>query len=104
MSHEPSAPDTPSCSRRVFLESALLAAGAGALPRLFELRAEADEPGKPTAALHPLDPLSKSEMADAVKVLREDRKLGDSYRFVSAVLLEPPRQVVHDHKPGRPIP
>jgi primary-amine oxidase len=43
-------------------------------------------------------------MADAVKVLREGQKLGDSFRFVSCVLLEPPKQVVRDHEPGRSIP
>jgi primary-amine oxidase len=85
------------------LETALLSAAAGALPHLFEQRAEgADE--KPAAAGHPLDPLSKAEMADAVKVLREDRKLGDSFRFASCALLEPPKEVVRNHKPGRPVP
>ena len=59
---------------------------------------------KPAATGHPLDPLSKTEMADAVKLLREGRKLSDSFRFVSCVLLEPPKQVVRDHKPGRPVP
>src|SRR5262249_31806090 len=105
MSHEHSAPETPSFSRRGFLGTALLTAGAGALPRLFEQRSEgAGEKEKPAAAGHPLDPLSKAELADAVKVLREGRKLGDSFRFVSCALLEPPRQVVQDHQPGRPVP
>jgi primary-amine oxidase len=105
MSHDHSAPDTPSFSRRGFLETALLTAGAGALPRLFEQRSEgADEKEKPAAARHPLDPLSRAEMIDAVTILREGQKLGDSFRFVSCVLLEPPKQVVRDHKPGRPMP
>src|SRR5262249_14262896 len=105
MSHEHSAPDTPSFSRRGFLESALLTAGATALPRLFERRSEAaDEKEKPVEVGHPLDPLSKAEMADAVKVLREGRKLADSFRFVSCLLLEPPKQVLRDHRPGRPVP
>jgi primary-amine oxidase len=103
MSHEQSASELPAFSRRGFLETALLTAGAGVLPRLFEQRAEgADE--KPAAAVHPLDPLSRAEMADAVKVLRVARKLGDNFRFVSCVLLEPPKQVVQDDKPGRPAP
>lgn len=105
MSHEagdfPS--DKSSFSRRGFLETAVLAAGAGALPRVFERHAEAEDRGKPAdAARHPLDPLSKEELAEAVKVLREERKLADSYRFVSCVLLEPDKQVVRDHKPGSP--
>jgi hypothetical protein len=62
MSHEHAAPDTPSFSRRGFLEAALLTAGASALPRIFEQRAEGvDE--KPAVAAHPLDPLSKAELA-----------------------------------------
>jgi primary-amine oxidase len=105
MSHEHSAPDTPAFSRRGFLHTALLTAGAGALPRLFEQRSEgADEKEKPAAAGHPLDPLSKTELADAVKLLRESGKLGDGFRFVSCVLLEPAKQVVQDHRPGRPVP
>ncbi len=104
MSHDHSAPETPSFSRRGFLQTAFLTAGAGALPRLFEQRSEgADEKDKPGAAAHPLDPLSKAELADAVKILREERKLGDSFRFVSCVLLEPTKQVVRDHTPGQPI-
>jgi primary-amine oxidase len=105
MSHDPSAPQTPSFSRRSFLETALLTAGAGALPRLFEQRSEgADEKENAAATAHPLDPLSKAEMADAVKILREGQKLGDSFRFVSCVLLEPAKQVVREHKLGQPLP
>src|SRR5262249_10221535 len=105
MSHKQPTSDTPSPSRRGFLETTLLAAGAGALPRLFERRVQAAaNTEKPAPARHPLDPLSAAEMADAVKILRERKKLGDSYRFVSCVLLEPAKQVVLDHKPGQPFP
>ncbi len=105
MSHDHSAPETPSFSRRGFLQTAFLTAGAGTLPRLFEQRSEgADEKEKPAAAGHPLDPLSKAELADAVNILREGQKLGESFRFVSCVLLEPTKQVVRDPKPGQPIP
>lgn len=93
-----------SFSRRGFLETALLTAGAGALPRLFEQRSEAAQENEKPAAQHPLDPLSKREMADAVKILRDGQKLGDGYRFVSCVLLEPPKQVVREHKPGLSFP
>src|SRR5262249_40597731 len=62
MSHEHFAPDTPPFSRRGFLETTLLTAGAGALTRVFEQRSEgADEKQKPAPG-HPLDPLSKAEM------------------------------------------
>src|SRR5262245_28524361 len=106
MKHDRSTSNKRSLSRRGFLETSLLAAGAGALPRLFERRAEAAEPkAKPASApRHPLDPLSASEIEQAVKILREAKKLGESYRFVSITLDEPAKQVVLAHKPGQPLP
>src|SRR5262249_31957632 len=53
---------------------------------------------------HPLDRLSSAELADSVKVLRDTRKLGDSFRFASCSLLEPTRQVILEHKPDRAVP
>src|SRR5262249_19478607 len=105
--HPPSRSETSPFSRRGFLQGAVLAAGAGALPRLFErpLRAADGEPAPPAAApAHPLDPLPAAEMAGAVKILRETRQLADSYRFVSCTLLEPDKPVVLGHQPGQPVP
>jgi primary-amine oxidase len=105
--HPHSESETRSFSRRGFLERAVLAAGTGAMPRLFErpLHAADGVAAKPAAATsHPLDSLSATEMTDAVKILRDTRKLADSIRFVSCVLLEPTKPVVLGHQPGKPFP
>jgi primary-amine oxidase len=106
MSHElpATASDTATLSRRGFLESAALAAGCAALPRLFERPALAAAGDAPSAPRHPLDPLTATEMADAVQILRRSKQLGTTYRFVSAVLLEPAKQLVLDFKAGQPVP
>lgn len=106
MAHEDPCPTTnhSRLSRRGFLETSLLAAGASALPRLLErplLAAPADVAETPK---HPLDPLTPAELTEAVKILRERQKLGDSYRFVSAALAEPSKGIARDFKPGTPIP
>jgi primary-amine oxidase len=59
---------------------------------------------KEAPVTHPLDPLSTSEMAAAVRLLREAHKLGETFRFVSCVLEEPDKKAVHEHKPGQPFP
>ena len=48
---------------------------------------------------HPLDPLSAEEIAQATRLLRTERRLGDRVRFVSVDLLEPPKA-----GPGSPDP
>jgi primary-amine oxidase len=103
MTHESRSPqhDAP-FPRRDFLLAGL-AAGA-VLPHAFGRRLAAAEPEAGAAPRHPLDPLSAAEMAEAVKLLRESRKLGDSWRFVSCTLDEPAKEVVRDHKADRPFP
>ncbi|MBM4067390.1 MAG: primary-amine oxidase [Planctomycetes bacterium] len=63
---------------------------------------------KPTSAVkqpaHPLDPLSATEMATAVDMLRRDRKLAQSFRFVSCTLDEPDKALVLAHRPGQEVP
>src|SRR5262245_3604204 len=89
-------------SRREFLGVAFLAAGATTLPRVLvaaEPQSEHDE-----AASHPLDPLSIAEMERVVKILRTDKNLGDSWRFVSAVLQEPDKGIARAWGPGQPVP
>ncbi len=88
--------------RRDFLLTTL-AAGA-VLPQVFGRRLAAAETGRAAAPRHPLDTLSAAEMAEAVKLLRESRKLADTYRFVSCTLDEPPRAVVLGHKAGEAFP
>src|SRR2546423_1849241 len=106
MTHENDAPATnvPPVSRRGFLRATLATARAGALPQLLARRLEAADAGKPAAPRPPLDQLSAAELADAVRLLREAKKLGESFRFVSCVLDEPPKPAVLAHRPGRPFP
>lgn len=96
MSNIDSAPDP---SRRDFLGASLLAAGAAVLPRVLV----AAEKGAQVGPGHPLDPLSESELAAAVEILRTEYKLGDSWRFVSAVLVEPEKKVARSWRPGEPM-
>ncbi len=96
-------PPQPSVSRRGFLHSALATAGIGALPRWYESPAKAaDTPS--IEPKHPLDTLSAAEMGRAVQVLRDSKKLGDSFRFVSCTLDEPEPAVVRGFRPGQPLP
>ncbi|HSQ54397.1 MAG TPA: primary-amine oxidase [Gemmata sp.] len=44
---------------------------------------------------HPLEPLSASEVAVAVQVLRDSGKITPTTRFVSVMLKEPPKAAVH---------
>ncbi len=97
--------DASAVSRREALLATLAVAGAATLPRLLECPLEAAEKDRPPIApRHPLDPLSPTEMADAVKLLRQSGKLGEKFRFVSCVLEEPAKSVVRDHKPEKPFP
>jgi primary-amine oxidase len=94
--------ENPSLSRRSFLEASLLSAGAAALPRLLERPLTAGEADStPLAPKHPLDPLAVVELTQAVAILQKAKKLGESFRFVSAVLAEPDRAVVRDFQPGQ---
>jgi len=47
-----------------------------------------------TAATHPLEPLSAAEIAAASQLLRGERGLGPSWRFVFVMLHEPPKGAV----------
>src|SRR5262249_15901215 len=95
--------ETSSLSRRTFLQTTLAAAGASALPRIFECRLAGAEPAKDSPK-HPLDPLPASEIADVVQILGQAKKLTDSFRFVSIPLDEPAKAVAIAHKPGQPFP
>lgn len=49
----------------------------------------------PATRLHPLEPLSASEVRKAVRVLRESGKVTPTTRFVSVALFEPDKALVH---------
>jgi primary-amine oxidase len=53
---------------------------------------------------HPLDPLSKSELEEAVRILAAVGLLPDDRRIVSINLEEPGRQTVERYTPGEPVP
>lgn len=56
-----------------------------------------------SAASHPLEPLSKDEIATAMKVLQASSKLGPDARFPVIALKEPAKAEVLAYKPGTPI-
>jgi primary-amine oxidase len=52
------------------------------------------------STLHPLEPLSAEEITNAVQIVRSERQLGDSVRFVSVNLHEPSKETVLTFEPG----
>ena len=52
---------------------------------------------------HPLEPLSREEVATAIAIIRDERNLGETIRFTTVVLNEPPKNVVLNFKDGDPI-
>src|ERR1700730_19339083 len=55
---------------------------------------------KATQIQHPLDPLTADEITQAVKIMKEKRKLKDSVRFVQVVLHEPAKETVLNFQEG----
>jgi primary-amine oxidase len=51
-----------------------------------------------TKTRHPLEPLNPSEISRVVNTLRNGKKLGDSVRFISVALKEPPKQAVKNYQ------
>src|SRR5436309_2556044 len=94
MTRDPSLPpaDDGTVSRRDVLLTTLATAGTAAL-------AGGDDKAAPKSAPpHPLDPLSAAELTAAVQLLRKERKLAASYRFVSCTLDEPARKTVRESR------
>jgi primary-amine oxidase len=56
------------------------------------------------AATHPLNPLSKDELANTVAVLKDAGKVADSTRFVLIHSLEPPKEKVLAYRLGQALP
>jgi primary-amine oxidase len=54
-----------------------------------------------SAASHPLDPLTRDEMATATQVLKDAGKVTAQSRFSTIVLYEPPKAEVLSFEPGR---
>jgi primary-amine oxidase len=52
---------------------------------------------------HPLEPLAAEEIKSVVKILREEKSLGATVRFVSIVLKEPAKAYVKSFAPGTPL-
>jgi primary-amine oxidase len=53
-----------------------------------------------SAPTHPLDPLSKQEILDAVAVVKQQKEFGSASRFMLIQLKEPPKQEVLAYRPG----
>ena len=56
-----------------------------------------------TSPRHPLDPLTGAEIEAATSILKRDRHLKDSARFVYVTLREPAKETVLSHQPGQAI-
>lgn len=50
--------------------------------------------------LHPLEPLSAAEIERAVAIARQEKGIGNSYRFPAVTLKEPPKAFVLGYQPG----
>ena len=61
------------------------------------------EPVAIKADVHPLDPLSPAELAQAVALIKADERFGARMRFVMVNLLEPAKEIVRRFEPGSPI-
>jgi len=51
-------------------------------------------------ALHPLEPLSAAEIERAVAIVRQEKGVGDTYRFPCVTLREPPKAFMLSYQPG----
>lgn len=57
----------------------------------------------PEPILHPLDPMTVSELEENVKLLKAENKLGNNVSLVSLTLLEPEKELTMKFKAGDPI-
>ena len=70
---------------------------------MSEAHQETYQDSSTPSILHPLEPLVAEEIAAAVRILRTEKELGESIRFVSVNLNEPAKEIVLHYKPGEPI-
>lgn len=54
-------------------------------------------------AVHPLEPLTAAEVAQAVAIVRQEKAVGETFRFPVVTLHEPPKTAVLAYQPGDPI-
>lgn len=102
-----SIPGSNTISRRGFLESTALLAGAlGCCDAGAGQAAPPKSVGgsTPKTPLHPLDPLTPDEIVRAVEVVRKARSVDDSWRFVTVALFEPEKAAARAFQPGEAIP
>jgi primary-amine oxidase len=62
------------------------------------------DPSSRSEVRHPLDPLEPEEIRRAVDVVRSEKKLAESFRFVTVTLNEPAKASVLHPQPGTVIP
>ena len=99
-------PDPCGTSRRTFLGASATAAGIVAAGRWLiagtaegaERSSDKTRTGK--SAPHPLDPLTAEEIELAAAAVREQKSLGDTWRFISIMLAEPDRSAVVALRPA----
>jgi primary-amine oxidase len=58
----------------------------------------------PAATTHPLEPLTAEEVAAAAAIVKAERGLDESWRFVFIMLHEPPKDAVRAWEPGAEVP
>ena len=94
-------------TRRNFLETSAALAGALGLAGPTSTQAADKKPSgetPPIAAPHPLDPLTADEIVRAVEIVRQAKKIDDTWRIVTVTLAEPAKQVLRGFKPGGQFP
>ncbi|MSR58057.1 MAG: primary-amine oxidase [Planctomycetaceae bacterium] len=94
-------------SRRRFLETSAVIAGALGLADAATGEAAQQKPAggtTPNTPVHPLDPLTPDEIVRAVEIVRKARNVDDSWRFVTVTLAEPGKKTVKTFKPGGLVP
>src|SRR5262249_12806879 len=57
-----------------------------------------------TDALHPLEPLTPDEILAAVAIIKKEKRLASSFRFVTVTLHEPPKQSGQLYAPADSLP
>src|SRR5580698_7672096 len=55
------------------------------------------------AVKHPLDPLTATEIAAVIQIVRDDPQFGADFLFETIELLEPEKSLVREYRRGDPI-